>query len=206
MPSSKPTPPTKGKGSPTNPLRIAKGLLPLAVPIDSLKPDPNNANEHPAENLAGIKGQLERMGMLKPLVATEDRIIRAGNGTWLAAKELGATHVAVIFIPAELEPYAEQFALADNQTARSSKWNPERLKAALDRMAAKGQTPEGAGFNTAALQALLAKARIKAEQAQDHNWRDATPSKARSKPGELWALGEHRLLVATAATPRPCAG
>ena len=85
----------KRKSSAENPMRIATALLPLAVPIDSLRPDKNNANDHPAENLASIKGSLQRFGQLKAIVVSADGIIRAGTGTWLAAKELGATEIAL---------------------------------------------------------------------------------------------------------------
>jgi len=179
----------------TDRMRIAKGLQPLAVPMAKLRPDPNNANEHSPENIAGIKEQLARMGQLKPIVATEDGIIRAGNGTYTAAKEMGADKIAVVYIPEDLAEHAEAFALADNQLTRISRFNPARLREAIARLRAKGQDPSAAGFTAGTLQAILSKARAAAETEADSNWNGATPSKARSKPGDLWALGEHRLLV-----------
>jgi DNA modification methylase len=178
-----------------NAFKIAPGLLGLATMIDTLKPDPNNANEHTPENLAAIKESLQRFGQLKPIVITADRIIRAGNGTWLAAKELGAHVIAAVQIPTEQAHRAEEYALADNQSARLSRWNATKLKEAVDRLRAAGGTPEALGFSTKELQAILAKARPAAAAPADNNWAGATPSKARSKPGDLWALGEHRLLV-----------
>ncbi len=187
--SRKPSKATKS----TNPLRIAPDLAALAQPIDSLKPDPNNANEHPADNIAAIKVSLQRFGQMQAVVASADGTIRAGHGRWLAAKELGATHLAVIQIPKEMEGRAEEFGLADNQTGRLSRWNPERLRAAIERMKAAGNLPASIGFEERDLQALLAKARK--ETQAGNAWGDPGTGKRRTAKGDLWALGDHRLLV-----------
>jgi len=185
----------------SNPMQIAPGLQGLAVPIDTLRPDPNNANDHPADNLAAIKASLQRFGQLKAIVTKEDGTILAGNGTWLAAKELGATHIARVDIPKALEADAEHFALIDNQASRLSRWNATKLKEAIERLKASGRTPQSLGFNEKDLAAVLAKARKNIEE-QANNWAGATPSKARAKTGDLWALGDHRLLIGDSRDPK----
>jgi DNA modification methylase len=184
-----------------NAFKIAPALLPLATLIDTLKPDAANANEHPAENLRAIKNSLQEFGQLKPIVITPDRIIRAGNGTWLAAKEMGAKVIAVVQIPSELVHRAEEFSLADNQTARLSRWNPAKLKEAIDRLKANGVATEPLGFNEKELQATLARIKAAAGH-RESNWDTAAPGRARTKAGDLWALGEHRLLVADCREPK----
>ena len=59
------------------------------VPIDSLTPDPANVRRHPDNNLEAIKASLKRFGQQKPIVVDSADVIRAGNGTWAAAKALG---------------------------------------------------------------------------------------------------------------------
>lgn len=170
----------------------------MQEPIASLTLDPNNANDHPQANLEAIKEQLGLMGQLKPIVATEDRIVRAGNGTLMAAREMGATHIAVVFIPAELEPYAEQFALAYNQTTRLSKWNPQRLKEALERLKASSINPKGLGFEPLEIRKLLA--RLKPQADRDLNDTDIKVTK-RAKAGDLWRLGDHLLYCGDSLAP-----
>jgi hypothetical protein len=152
-----------------NAFKIAPGLLSLATTLDTLKPDPNNANEHTPENLAAIKTSLLRFGQLKPIVITADRIIRAGNGTWLAAKELGAHVIAVVQIPGEWAAHAEEFALADNQSARLSRWNATKLKEAVERLRAAGGTPEALGFGTKELASIVEKSKQAMEEAKSHH-------------------------------------
>lgn len=183
----------KSKPAVKVPFTIAPGLRPLATAINKLKPDPNNANDHSAESITAIKKSLQRFGQLKAIVVTADGIIRAGNGTWLAAKELGATQIAAVTIPKELEDKAEEFALADNQAGRLSAWNPGRLKKAIERIAATGTTPAELGFEEKQLAAIVSRAVAK-KDVRDA-WASAGPAKPRSKPGDLWILGKHRLLV-----------
>lgn len=176
-----------------NALNVAAGLRPLMVPIDSLRPDPDNANEHNAENLAAIKTSLQRYGQLVALVVAEDGRILKGNGTWQAAKELGATAIAALPLPKGLEAHADEFALADNQSARLSNWNPAKLKAALERIKARGTEATVLGFDERALQVLLEKVRPKPTPSNWHDREGAAPKRA--KAGELYALGTHRLLI-----------
>ena len=58
------------------------------VPIDSVQFDPANVRRHGEKNLATIKASLARFGQQKPLVVDADGVVRAGNGTLVAAKAL----------------------------------------------------------------------------------------------------------------------
>jgi ParB-like chromosome segregation protein Spo0J len=86
------------------------------VPIDSVRPDPGNVRLHGDRNVDAIKGSLRRFGFQKPIVVDRDGIVRAGSGTWRAAKELGLTHVPA-FVTSLAGPDAVAFAIADNRTA-----------------------------------------------------------------------------------------
>ena len=65
------------------------------VPIDSISQDPANLRAHSRENLDRIKASLRRFGQQRALVVDNNEIIRAGNGTHQAAKELGWTEVTI---------------------------------------------------------------------------------------------------------------
>lgn len=101
------------------------------VPIDSVVPDPANARRHDEKNILAIKGSLARFGQQKPIVITMDNVIRAGNGTWQAAKELGWKDINVIrsnLIGAE----AVGFAIADNRSSELGSWEESILLAQLE--------------------------------------------------------------------------
>ena len=102
---------------------IAETLRPLAEPLDGLIPDKKNAREHGEANLAAIAVSLRQFGQRKPIVANRrGGIIEAGNGLFLAARSLGWTHLAVVWV--EDDPTAATgFSLADNRTAELAAWN-----------------------------------------------------------------------------------
>lgn len=175
-----------------NAFQITPSLLPLTIMLSQLKPDPGNSNEHPDDNIKALKDSLLKYGQLKPIVIRQDGTIIAGEGTYLAAKELGALVIAAVRLPKDKEHLADEFGIADNQTARLSRWNPAKLKASLDRLAAQGVSPTALGFNEKDLQALLAKI---TPPKRDSTWGETTASPRRTKIGDLWTLGAHRLLV-----------
>jgi ParB-like chromosome segregation protein Spo0J len=99
-------------------------------PITDLHLDPANARRHSQRNLDAIMSSLARFGQQKPIVIDANHVVRAGNGTFAAAKALGWTHVDTVrtdLIGVE----ATAFAIADNRTAELAEWDPDVLGAAL---------------------------------------------------------------------------
>ena len=118
----------------------------VLVPIDSLTPDPANVRRHPENNLEAIKASLKRFGQQKPIVVDSTDIIRAGNGTWAAAKALGWQNIWIIKTTLAGGD-AVAYAIADNRTAELAQWDSPALAsqlAALDAhlQLAAGFTPE----------------------------------------------------------------
>lgn len=110
--------------------RIADQLHALAVPIESLRPDPMNARLHNERNLESIKESLCLFGQVKPLVARrgvdgdDAHVVIAGNGTLAAARQLGWTMLAVTLVDmTDME--AIGYGLADNRTSELAKWDYE---------------------------------------------------------------------------------
>lgn len=110
---------------------IAESLWPLAVLCDELTLDPANARKHDERNLDAIKGSLAVYRQVKPVVVRRDNnVVVAGNGTLQAARALGWTHVAAVFVDMDAAT-AAGFAIADNRTAELSEWDVAALEALL---------------------------------------------------------------------------
>lgn len=109
---------------------IAEGLRGLAVPIESLHLDPANARANHA--LDRIAASLKAYKQRKPIIANkqQDGKIEAGNGTWLAAKKLGWTHIAVVFVDDD-PATAAAYGIADNRLGELSEWDKDALGALL---------------------------------------------------------------------------
>jgi ParB-like chromosome segregation protein Spo0J len=87
-------------------VRINDALRDLVVPIGSLHEDEANVRLHPERNLATIRSSLAQFGQQKPIVVLPSGKIVAGNGTWRAAKSMGATKIAAVrdFTPMPAQP------------------------------------------------------------------------------------------------------
>lgn len=136
---------------------IAEPLRSLAVGIRAITPDPKNARRHDEANLRAIHTSLKRFGQLQPLVVNhETGLILAGNARYAVAKQLGWTHVAVVYVKHDARE-ATGFALADNRTAELATWD-DTLLAELLADLKQSDSPDDADL-VAALQldALIAE-------------------------------------------------
>ncbi len=106
---------------------IAEDLRPLAVEIEQLQPDTKNARRHSEQNIRAIAASLREFGQLKPIVVNRTtKTIEAGNGTLEAARQLGWTHLAAVWV--DHDPHAAiGFAIADNRTAELANWDDALL-------------------------------------------------------------------------------
>ncbi len=92
------------------------------IDINSLIEDPANARVHDKRNLQAIVASLRKFGQQKPVVVDSNNVIVAGNGTWMAAKELGWETIQ--FVRTELTGAAlTAYRLADNKTSDLSDWD-----------------------------------------------------------------------------------
>lgn len=157
-----------------------------SVRIASLTPDPTNARKHSKRNLDAIAASLEDFGQRRPLVVTAAGVVIAGNGTLEAARSLGWTHVSITRTPDDWTyEQARAYAIADNRTAELAEWDAEVLADQLLDLDANGWSVARLGFDPSG--------RDDDDVEQDEV--PSVPAKPRCKLGELWALGEHRLLV-----------
>jgi len=160
------------------------------IPVDDLQFDPANVRKHPEVNLAAIKASLSRFGQQKPIVVGTGNVVVAGNGTLAAAKALGwRTVKAVRTTLAGAE--ATAFAIADNRTAELAEWDEASLHAQLAAIAIDDEELLAAtGFDEKELAKLAAAAA--AEVTEDEV--PEPPADPITQPGDLWVLGNHRLL------------
>jgi len=171
----------------------------LAVPIDSVRPHPRNARRGAVSRLVE---SLAENGQYRPIVVRRSSgEILAGNHTWKAAQRLGWTEIAATFVDCDDET-ATRILLADNRYGELGGYDNEALADLLRDVAATDDGLIGTGYTTTDLADLLAgiDTRDEAEGLTDP---DAVPegAPARTKPGDVWLLGEHRLICGDARDP-----
>lgn len=171
---------------------IAEGLRVLAVPIEDLHIDPANARANHA--LDRIAASLKAYGQRKPIIANrlQSGKIEAGNGTWLAAKKLGWSHIAVVFVDDD-PATAAAYGIADNRLSELSAWD-------LDALGALIPTVDDlfTGFTDGEIRDLLGERGgglmvDPGPQDEKANQLAELREKWKTEPGQIWQLGKHRI-------------
>jgi len=164
------------------------------VQLARLKDHPRNYKTHPPEQLQHIAHNIKRDGIWKNVVASQDDFILAGHGVVAAARLAGVKVAPVRRLPyLHNHPRALAVVAADNETAALGVTD----NAALTRLLSTIKKTEGllgTGLDNDDLSRLLAS--VDGGPRQGATDPDAIPKKvkARVKRGELWLLGDHRLL------------
>lgn len=148
--------------------------------------DSNNARIHDKKNLAAIKGSLTKFGQQKPIVISDKNIVLAGNGTLAAAIALGWNEIACVKTTLD-EFNSKAYALADNRSSELASWDTDILGKTLKALSDDGFNIADIGFDFD---------QIFTEPEEGLTDEDSVPEQVdtRCKPGDLWILGNHRLL------------
>lgn len=163
--------------------------------VDSLIPYANNARTHSDEQLAQIAASIREFGFNNPILVDGDRGLIAGHGRLLGARKLGLTMVPVIEL-AHLSPTQKRaYILADNRLAESAGWDNELLSLELADLSVAEFDLDLLGFSADELDKLLDSENT--GLTDDDAVPEVTES-AISKSGDVWLLGEHKLLCGDA--------
>lgn len=176
----------------------------IRVKIEKLRLDDANVLSHQDRDIDAIARSLEAFGQQKPIVVSADNWVAAGNGTVLAARSLGWTEVNAVRSQLSADRL-KAYSVADNQTGRLAAWDHGNL---ADRLEEIRQHDEeliaSVGLPESDLRKLL-----KDWQGDLPDWESSEferladreesppiepPVDPKTKPGDLWALGDHRLL------------
>lgn len=160
--------------------------------VADLSNDPANARKHNEANIAAIVASLRRFGQQKPIVIDSNNVVRAGNGTLEAARQLGWDSIQCVVTSLKGSD-AIAYAIADNRTAELAEWDEGILGAQLNGLLSESEEIAlAAGFTAEEIEAMVALSEGDPEIAEDEA--PEPPVDPVTKPGDLWILGNHRLL------------
>ena len=160
------------------------------VPIDQLFCSPTNPRHNDAA-VPHVVASLRRFGWQQPIVARRSGEVVAGNTRLKAAQQLHMTEVPVWwFEGSDLEAVA--FGIADNRTHEYADWD-EPVLARLLQQLREEDALEGVGYDDAEIDRLLAELDDQVSDVGDESPIEP-PETATTRRGDLWILGEHRLL------------
>lgn len=160
------------------------------MPTGSLCPDPRNARTHPKRQIQQIVASIREFGFTNPILADPGANIIAGHGRLLAAKELGLGEVPVIVLEGMSDAQKRALRLADNKIALGAGWDLDILRVELAELSALDVDIDLSltGFSAGEIDVVL-----KGPADPDDEVIPAVPAVPRTRPGDIWILGEHRV-------------
>ena len=142
------------------------------VDVDLLQPHPENPRRGDVE---AIEASIDANGFYRPIIArTENSMILAGHGSWMAAKRRGIAKVPVVWVDVD-EATAKRILLADNRTNDLATYDDSALVALLSTIAEES-TLDGTGFDDSALDLL--RTRVETERVRADAAANGDPARA----------------------------
>lgn len=162
----------------------------------ALIPYARNARTHSEAQVCQIAASIREWGWTVPILVDEAGMVIAGHGRLAAAQKLGLTEVPVIVAAGWTEAQKRAYVIADNKLALNAGWDDELLKLELTDLRDLGADLQLVGFDDGEL-AKIFGSDGKAGLTDPDDVPDVQ-AHAVSQSGDLWVMGEHRLLCGDA--------
>ncbi|CAB4128433.1 DNA methylase N-4/N-6 [uncultured Caudovirales phage] len=160
--------------------------------LRDLNPFPKNSRTHSDAQIAQIAQSITEYGFTNPVLIDEDNTIVAGHGRVLAATKLGITELPCIILQGLSEAQRRAYVIADNKLALNAGWDIDILLSEIQLLKDDSFDIEMTGFSLDELDTLTPQV-IAVGLIDDDAVPDA-PSEPITKPGDVWLLGNHRLM------------
>jgi site-specific DNA-methyltransferase (adenine-specific) len=154
------------------------------VPVVEIKTDEHNARKHSDEQIKELRRSLREFGFVNPLLIDKDKKIIAGHGRLTAAITEGMTAVPCIFVEHLTEAQRRAYMLADNRLAEHATWDIDLLNEELKFLDDLGFDVTLTGFDLPEDN----------KEAVDDGYEPELPITPKSKVGQIYHLGRHRLM------------
>jgi DNA modification methylase len=171
------------------------------ISLANLRPNPRNARRHSKKQIRQIADSIMAYSFTVPVLVDEKDMLLAGHGRLEAAKLLGLKTVPVIKLVGLTEAKKRALLLADNKIAENAGWDRKRLAVELPELAElliDDQLEISiTGFEPAEIDQLTTD--FEANDSDPADTVDDQPTASVvTKPGDLWLLGDHRILCGDA--------
>lgn len=167
-------------------------------PVGRLVPYERNTRTHSPEQIDQIAASIIEFGFTQPILVDQVDGILAGHARLKAAIKLGMTEVPVIQLDHLTEKQRRAYIIADNKLAENAGWDDELLRQELAALQADDFDLEVTGFSTDELEAILDDSEEAIQGETDPDEAPALEEEPVSRTGDLWLLGNHRILVGDA--------
>jgi hypothetical protein len=168
--------------------------------IDALVDYKSNPRIHPERQIVQLMASISQFGFALPLLVDELNVLITGHARVAAARRLRMRELPVIVAEHWSKAQVQAYRLADNQLAAVATWDEEMLQAEIASIVDIGEVPiEVLGWSTGEIDVIL-EGEI-AEDVDDADDMPELPVSPVSRPGDLWTMGDHRLLNGSSLEP-----
>ena len=162
------------------------------VEVEKLIPYVRNSRTHSDAQVAQIAASIKEFGWTNPILVDGENGIIAGHGRLLAARKLGAKDVPVIELAHLTESQKRAYVIADNQLAMNAGWDTAMLTLELADLKESEFDLDLIGFDAKELEKLLEPEQV--EGLTDEDAVPDAPDEPKTKLGDIYQLGNHRLM------------
>lgn len=163
-----------------------------------LRPYERNARKHPPSQIAKIRASIREFGFRNPvLLRDDDETIGAGHGRVEAAIEEGLDRIPTITLHGLTDAQWRAYVIADNRIALDGGWDLDALKSEMQDLRNEGFDLDLTGFDLSEVAGMFANTGA----GRDPDRIPEVPKVAVSRLGDVWVLGNHRLLCGDSCNP-----
>ena len=162
------------------------------VAVDKLIPYVRNSRTHSDAQIAQIAASIKEFGWTNPILVDAENGIIAGHGRLMAARKLGYKEVPVIELKDMTETQKRAYVIADNQLALNAGWDFSLLSLEVADLKENDFDLDLLGFDPKELEKLLEPEEV--EGLTDEDAVPEVPEEPKTKLGDIYQLGNHRLM------------
>ncbi len=159
--------------------------------VSDLIPYANNSRTHTEHQVSQVAASIKEFGFLNPVIINSDNMIIAGHCRFQAAIRLKLIELPCVLVEHLSPLQVKAYIIADNKLAENAGWDEDLLRIELALLQEQDFNLDLIGFDQDELDALLGQIEIDLKDADEI---PETPVEAITKLGDLWLLGDHRLL------------
>ncbi len=179
----------------------SKRLAVAYWPIDRVIPYANNANHHPRNQIRKLQRSLKKFGWTNPLIIDGQGNLICGHGRLEAAKRNGDKEVPVIILDDMSEADKRAYIIADNRLAQDASWTQDMLRSELSGLVDLGYEVELTGFDTFEIDGIINFDDDASDGGEDRVDFPEVAKVPLCHEGDLWTIGNHRLIIGDAREP-----
>ncbi|MCL2469125.1 MAG: hypothetical protein FWF24_02705 [Alphaproteobacteria bacterium] len=178
---------------------LQRNIRPVA--IAGIKPYDRTLRKHPSAQKSAMMGNLQRFGQVVPIPLKSDGVIIDGHLVFEAIKELGATHILGIYVNHLSEAEIKALRIALNKLSEATVWDDEQLVIELAEIVEAEIDLEIVGSDSIELDVLSERC-LSSQEQEDPPLPEVAPDyQPVSQKGDIWVLGDHRLICGDATDP-----